>query len=85
MPLDKEAEFHLGDKPTVFYFNVEEFKMIKLETWQENGEDESDQSFVENAQLDIYITVDDKRVGPENYHWKSQYGFYQVDVDPNTD
>ena len=59
--------------------------MIKIQTWEVEEEDGADGANNNDVQGDVFVTVDDENVGPQNYHWRSEYGFHQVEIDPNTD
>ena len=39
----------------------------------------------EREDIDVFVTVDDENIGPENYHWKAEYSICPITIDPNTD
>ena len=47
--------------------------------------DTEDVDYTDKVKIDIYVTVNDESVGPDNYHWKSDYGVSEIEIDPNTD
>ena len=63
---------------SIFHFLAQDDNKIILDA-SEVSDDYQD------LQVDIYVTVNDENVGPDNYHWKSDYGICEFEIDPNTD